>query len=182
MMALVFTAAFAVAGLSSMVRLFRPVAGGGRIAAFSHLLTSIAMIGMAWGWPGPGTSVGIVQLAVFGLLAAVFVLRVLRPVGHGRGASANHLLDLVAMVWMLGAVPWLMGADHASHSHDLAAVPVWMQVVTLAFLVLLGNAALASVVEEHRSSPDPAGAVSRLDAAGRVLMSGGMAGMLLTML
>jgi hypothetical protein len=69
-------------------------------------------------------------------------------------------------------------------------------VVTLAFLVLLGNAALASVVEEHRGSPvlvaagsragrgtkpgQPVG--SRLDTAGHVLMSGGMAGMLLTML
>jgi hypothetical protein len=165
-----------------LVRLFAPVAGGDRIAALSHLLTSTAMIGMAWGWPGPGTSAGLAQLAVFGLLAAVFVVRVLRPVGHGRGASANHLLDLVAMVWMLGAVPWLMGADPAAHAHDLVAVPVWMQVVTLAFLVLLGNAALASVVEEHRSPPGPAAADSRLDGLGRVLMSGGMAGMLLTML
>jgi hypothetical protein len=182
MMALVFTAAFAVAGLASLVRLFGPVAGAGRIGALSHLLTSIAMIGMAWGWPGPGTSAGVAQLAVFGLLTAVFVRRVLRPAGPGRGAGADHLIDLVAMVWMLGAVPWLMGADPASHSHDLAAVPVWVQVVTLAFLVLLGNAALASVVEEHRGSPGPAAAVSRLDAAGRVLMSGGMAGMLLTML
>jgi hypothetical protein len=187
MMALAFTAAFAVAGLSSLIRLFAPASGGARMAALSHLLMSVAMIGMAWGWPGPGTSAGIVQLAVFGLLTAVFVLRVLR-----RSAGADHLVDLVAMVWMLGAVPWLMGADAASHSHHHAAVPVWMQVVTLALLVLLGNAALAFVVEEHRSAPglvaaaSPAGSgtrrVSRLDAAGHVLMSGGMAGMLLTML
>ena len=179
MMALVFTAAFAVAGLSSLVRLFGPVAGGGRVAALSHLLTSAAMIGMAWGWPGHGTSAGIVQLTVFGLLTAVFVVRVLRSARPGRAAGAGHLLDLVAMVWMLGAVPWLVGADAASHAHDLAAVPVWVQVVTLAFLVLLGNAALASLVEEHGGSAAP---TSRLDAAGRVLMSGGMAGMLLTML
>lgn len=186
MMALAFTAAFAVAGVSSLVRLVAPASGGARMAALSRLLMSVAMIGMAWGWPGPGTSAGIGQLAVFGLLTAVFVLRVLR-----QGAGADHLVDLVAMVWMLGAVPWLMGAA-ASHSHHQAAVPVWMQVGTLALLVLLGNAALAFVVEEHRSAPrlvaaaSPAGSgtrrVSRLDAAGHVLMSGGMAGMLLTML
>jgi peptidoglycan/LPS O-acetylase OafA/YrhL len=159
--ALAFTAAFAVAGFSSVVRLFAPP-GGGRMAALSHLLMSVAMIGMAWGWPGPGTSAGIVQLVVFGLLAAAFVPRVLRPAAPGRGGSAHHLLVLVAMVWML--------AD-SGHHH---AAPLWMQVITLAFLILLGSSALAPVTEEHRSS--------RLDTAGHVLMSGGMAGMFLTML
>ncbi len=160
--ALAFTAAFGVAGLSSVVRLFAPVSGEGRMAALSHLLMSVAMIGMAWGWPGPGTTAGIVQLVVFGMLAALFVPRVLPAAGRGRGGSAHHLLVLVAMVWML--------AD-AGHHH---AAPLWMQVVTLAFLVLLGNAVLTPVTEEHRSS--------RLDTAGHVLMSGGMAGMFLTML
>jgi hypothetical protein len=193
--ALAFTAAFGVSALSSLVRLFgpAPVSGGGRMAALSHLLMSVAMVGMAWGWPGPGTSAGVVQLAMFGLLAALFVRRVLHPAGNGRAGNARHLLVLVAMVWMLAAMPWVMGTDPASHD---APVPAWTQVVTLAFLVLLGNAALASVVEEHRGSPvlvaagsragrgarpgHPVG--SRLDSAGHVLMSGGMAGMLLTML
>jgi hypothetical protein len=160
--ALAFTAAFAVAAASSVVRLFAPVSGGGRMPALSHLLMSIAMVGMAWGWPGPGTPAGIGQLVVFGLLAALFVPRVLRPAGPGRGGSRHHLLVLVAMVWML--------ADPGHHG----AAPLWVQVVTLAFLVLLGSAVLAPVPAGPRSS--------RLDTAGHVLMSGGMAGMFLTML
>jgi hypothetical protein len=163
--ALAFTAAFTVTGLSSSVRLFAPAARGARVVALAHLLMSVAMIGMVWGWPAPGTPAGIVQLAVFGLLAAVFVLRALRSAERGRDGGAQHLLVLVAMVWMLAAMPWLMTGQ------------LWMQVVTLAFLVLLGSAALGSVVEEHRGAP-----VQRLDAAGHALMNGGMAGMLLTML
>jgi hypothetical protein len=170
--ALAFTAAFAVPALSSSIRLVGP-ATGGRMAALSHLLMSVAMAGMAWGRPAPG---GIGQFTMIGLLAALFVLRVLRPAGNGLAGSSQHLIVLVAMGWMLAAMPW-----------GMAAHPAWMQVVTLGFLVLLGNAALASVVEEHRSSPVPVPAggqhmASRLDAAGHVLMTGGMAGMLLTML
>jgi uncharacterized protein DUF5134 len=170
--ALAFTAAFAVPALSSSIRLVGP-ATGSRMVPLSHLLMSVAMAGMAWGWPASG---GIGQFTMIGLLAALFLVRVLRPAGNGRAGSSQHLLVLVAMGWMLAAMPG-----------GMAAHPAWMQVVTLAFLVLLGNAALASVVEEHRASPVPVPAggqpmASRLDAAGQVLMTGGMAGMLLTML
>jgi Domain of unknown function (DUF5134) len=212
---LAFTAVFAVTGLRALVRLFVPVpaaAGGDRMAELSHLLMSVAMLGMTWGWPaGPDTAGGVAQLVVFGLLAVLFVVRVLDPAEHVR-AGAPHVLGPVAMLWMVGAMPRLMGtsADPASmpassghHGHGatgdiVASTPAWMQVVTVAFAVLLCATALAQVSRVPRRPPVlvPAAAPQhggsgtrprprtdpRLDVAGHVLMSGGMAAMLLAML
>jgi uncharacterized protein DUF5134 len=221
---LAFTAVFAVTGLCSLVRLVLVPAGAGggdRMAELSHLLMSIGMVGMTWGWPGgPDTAGGVAQLAVFGLLAVMFVVRVLDPAEHPSVGSAYHVLVLGAMVWMVAAMPRLMGmnADSASmpaaHRHDghtaaggtagisgagtAGPAPAWMHVVTVAFLVLLCAAALAIVVGALRHAPMlvPAAAPQqaesgtrpgprinpRLDVACHVLMSGGMAGMLLAML
>lgn len=209
---LAFTAAFAVTGLCSLVRLYALVsdatAGGDRMAELSHLLMSIAMVGMAWGWPGgPSTAGGVVQLVVFGLLAATFAVRVLNPAGHLWVGSTYHLLLLVAMVWMVAAMPASHGHDgHGAASgtagmsgvHIAGPAPAWMQVVTVALLLLLCATALDVVVGASRSAPVPVPAAAplqaesetrpgpridpRLDAASQVLMSGGMAGMLLAML
>src|SRR5436309_9943445 len=92
-----FTAVFTITGVRSLVRLLVRTPGGDRTAALSHLLMSIAMIGMAWGWSaGPGTAEGAAQVAVFGVLAVVFAVRVLDP-AERPSAGAHHLLMLAAM-------------------------------------------------------------------------------------
>jgi Domain of unknown function (DUF5134) len=223
---LVFTTAFVITGLYSLIRFSALVSsaapGGDRMAELSHLLMSIAMIGMAWGWTGgPDTPGGVVQLAVFGLLSAWFLARVLRPDGHRRIGSVYHLLAMVAMVWMVAAMPGLMGMSAGSasasgaHEHDghgamggmvgasgMAApspAPPWMQVVTVTFVVLLGAAAVTCAARAVRAAQVPVLAAPsgqaapqvegeprlrgpRLDASCHVLMSLGMAGMLLAML
>jgi hypothetical protein len=128
---------------------------------------SIAMLGMTWGWTGgPGTASGIVQLVVFGVLGVWFAGRVAGPGGHGRIGNGYHLVVQVAMVWMVAAMPGLMGSSAGSvsdgHAHDghgaagsspdatgmtgmssSAPAPLWMQVVTLVVVGLLGVSALA---------------------------------------
>lgn len=159
-----FTAVFAVTGLCSLARLR---GGGDRTAQLSHLLMSVAMLGMAWGWQaGPDTAGGTAQLVVFGVLAVVFVVRVLDPAEPPSAGSAHHLLALAAMVWMVLSMP-------GSHGHDVhdghAAAPAVTQLITIAFVVLLCAMPFARAVGASRS-------------LGHVLMSGGMAAMLLAML
>jgi uncharacterized protein DUF5134 len=220
----VLTAVFAVTGLYSLVRLSALASGaatdGDRMAELSHLLMSVGMLGMAWGRTGgPGTPSGVVQLVVFGLLSAWFLVHVLRRDGHRRVGAAYHLLVQVAMVWMVAVMPALMGMGgaapaSAAHDHDghggtggtgemarmttSMAPPLWIQVVTVGFVVLLGAAALAWATAAVRPArvpvpvapagppvPRPAPARPsgiRLDAGCHLLMSLGMAGMLMAML
>jgi len=178
---LAFTAIFTVTGLCSLARLLAPP-GGDRTAELSHLLMSIAMVGMAWGRPaGTDTTGGLAQLVVFGVLAVVFVVRLLDPAEHRPVGSVYQLLMLGAMVWMLLAMP----ASHGHHGHG--ASPALTQLVTVAFAVPLCAAAVA-LVSQRAPVLVPVGAPSRrcvaprLDLAGHVLMSGGMAAMLVAML
>ncbi|GAA5115308.1 hypothetical protein GCM10023320_13970 [Pseudonocardia adelaidensis] len=124
----VLTAVFAGTGLYSLVRLSAlasgAATGGDRVAELSHLLMSVAMLGMTWGRTGgPDTPGGVVQLVVFGLLSAWFLVHVLRPYGHRRVGAAYHAVVQVAMVWMVAAMPALMGmggaaAGSAVHHRD----------------------------------------------------------------
>jgi uncharacterized protein DUF5134 len=188
-----FTAIFAVTGLRSLVRLRARAAGGDRTAVLSHLLMSIAMVGMAWGWPtGSDTAGGAVELGVFGLLAVVFVVRVLDPAEHSSAGSAHHLVVLAAMVWMVLSMPASDG--HHGHGAEAGGAPALMQLVTVAFVVLLCATVFVPVARVSRyarvlvpaAGPHPAESETRvdprLDRAGHVLMSGGMAAMLLAML
>jgi uncharacterized protein DUF5134 len=172
---LAFTVAFTATGLRSLVRLLGPVPVGGRLGEASHLLMSGAMVGMTWGLTGgPDSPGGTAQLVVFWLLALAFGVRVLDPGERPRIGDAHHLLMLGAMVWMVAGTP----TSHGEHDHG-AAPGWWTPAITVAFVVLLCGAALAPV-----TAPRPAGsgARPRLDLAGHLLMSGGMAAMLVAML
>ncbi|WP_433294559.1 DUF5134 domain-containing protein [Pseudonocardia sp. CA-142604] len=129
-----FTVAFAVTGLYSLVRFAGLVSGastdGDRVAELTHLLMSLAMIAMTWAYSGgPDTASGILQIVVFGLLGLWFLGRIAGPDhGHGRSATAYHLVMSAAMVWMVAAMPVLMsgsgmrmdmsagGGAHADHA------------------------------------------------------------------
>ena len=157
-----FTVIFAITGVRALARLFTP-AGGDRTVELAHLLMSIAMVGMVWGWPaGPGTAAGAAQLVVFGVLAVVFVARVLDPAASPPAGNALHLLGLAAMLWMVLSMP----AAHGPGAHPAAAVT---QLVTIAFAVALCAAPFARALTPSRS-------------VAQVLMSGGTAAMLLAML
>ncbi|QYN38342.1 DUF5134 domain-containing protein [Pseudonocardia sp. DSM 110487] len=178
---LAFTAIFTVTGLRSLARLVARPAGGDRTAELSHLLMSVAMVGMAWGWPaGTDTAGGLAQLVVFGVLAVVFVARLLDPAEQRPAGSAYQLLMLAAMVWMLLAMP----SSHGHHGHG--AAPALTRLVTVAFAVPLCAAAVAlasrAPVLVPAAAPPGERRARRPDLAGHVLMSGGMAAMLLAML
>jgi hypothetical protein len=175
-LSLVFTVVFVVTGAYSLVRLALLTAGAGpggdRLAELSHLLMSLAMVGMATGWTGGPTSAGgVLQLVLFGLLTVWFLGRLALPApGHARVGDAYHLVMLAAMVWMVAAMPQLMGTTgsttaagggaHAHHHHGggsaealtphavAAATPPWVLAVNGAFVVLL---AAAAVMWSHRA-------------------------------
>ncbi|MFR9805468.1 DUF5134 domain-containing protein [Pseudonocardia sp. RS010] len=161
-----FTLVFALTGAYSAVRFTLLTSGaerdGDRVAEFAHLLMSLAMIGMAWAWTGrPGGPGATVQIVVFGLLALWFLTRAARrATGHGRVSDAYHLVTAAAMVWMVAAMPQIMGmttavgpAGHAGHGSAApntggadgpmsGATPLWVTIVTWTFVVLLGAAAV----------------------------------------
>ena len=168
-LSLVFTVVFVATGAYSLVRLALLTAeagpGGDRLAELSHLLMSLAMVGMATGWTGGPTSAGgVLQLVLFGLLTVWFLGRLALPApGHARVGDAYHLVMVAAMVWMVAAMPQLMGTTgsataaaggaHAHHHgggtaealtpHAVAsATPPWVLAVNEAFVVLLAAAAV----------------------------------------
>jgi hypothetical protein len=119
----VLSAVFTASGLHALNRLSESVSGAAagvdRMAELAHLLMSLAMLGMTWGWTGgPATAGGILQLAVFGLLSVWFLARVLRSEPGERIGSAYHLVMLLAMVWMVAAMPQIMGTGAAATAHD----------------------------------------------------------------
>lgn len=179
-LSLVFTVVFVVVGLRSLVRFAHATAegmGGERAVELCHLLMSLAMVAMTWGWTGgPDSISGIAQIVAFGLFAVLFAVDLLRSsAGRGVAESGYHLLTAAAMVWMVAAMPLLMGmsADvggaaaggqhHGGSSGDVvvttdagamtAAAPLWAVVVSWAFVLLLVFAAVYWVPRTIRT-PD----------------------------
>lgn len=225
-----FTVVFAFTGLYALVRLAELTSttdrSGSRLVELSHLLMSVAMIAMAWSWSGgPTSGSGLVQIVVFGLFTVVYLARLVpSTAGDGRLHVGYHVVMNAAMVFMVAAMPQIMGTEMSStagsDSHHggmagmpgmdaatgagaaAAATPVWATAVTWVFVVLLLAAAALWVVHVvrpdaagHDEPPSAAGATTavdtrvpsvttglRLDAGCHLLMSLGMAGMLLAML
>lgn len=118
--AVVLTVAFVATGVYALARYVRlasdrgpgrDAGGQARAVELLHLLMSLAMIAMAWGWSGgPDTGSGVVQLVVFGAFALVFAVLAARARGVASVLSrAAHALMAAAMVWMVAAMPLLMG-------------------------------------------------------------------------
>jgi hypothetical protein len=106
--ALVISVLFAVTGVGYLVR---AVVGGsdgvGRVSDLLHVLMSVAMLSMPWGWGMvfPTT----LQELVFGLATLFYVVLAVRPTGSvdghtshhaGRGSLVFHALMMAAMVLM----------------------------------------------------------------------------------
>ncbi|WP_028936018.1 DUF5134 domain-containing protein [Pseudonocardia spinosispora] len=159
------TVAFLVTGGYALLRwasLRAGVAGhhGDQIAELCHLLMSLAMIGMVYGYAGPVADV--VQIVGFGAFALYFLLRWVDGLrahpsaAHGCRGAGHHFVMSAAMVWMVAAMPLLMGpmtsgssgghAGHAGHggsdmgatmSMPAAPAPTWALGVSWAVIVLL---------------------------------------------
>jgi hypothetical protein len=166
-----------------------------RAAALSHLLMSLAMVAMVWMWGGPGAQA--VQLVVFTGFTAMFLLlgghawRAARP--DAGAAFGYHALMAGSMVWMLAAMSTMTGHSWSGGAggghHDARAevgvgelipavvvAPLWTVFVTAGLVCGLVAAALAWMRALRRGDGD------RASATAHVLMSAGMAVMLLVMI
>ncbi|MEJ3652944.1 DUF5134 domain-containing protein [Actinomycetes bacterium KLBMP 9759] len=161
----VFTVVYVVTGGYALVRLALIVSGESsgedRLAELCHLLMSLAMIAMAWG-TGDGGLARTLQIGVFAGFAVWFLARaLLGGRGHGRAPGVLHASASAAMVWMVAAMPLIMGmpmpagggdgdgGGHAGHGgHSAAAgeqvagaagvpAPGWVVAVTVAFAAVL---------------------------------------------
>jgi hypothetical protein len=131
-----FTAVFAVTGIYALLRWASlRVAATGRtgdqVAELAHLLMSLAMIAMAWGYSTPASNVA--QLVLFGAMGTYFVVRMAtdrQPASTcACPAPGYHLLMCGAMVWMVVAMPWLMTGmassdDQGSMQMDGMSMPM----------------------------------------------------------
>ncbi len=150
----VLAAVFLVTGGCSLWRLiqFGVQGSGGRVRApaaerlvdLNHLVMSAVMVLMLWRPAGQVAT--LVQIAIFGLFGAVFLLRLLSDGAvPDRLGYAAHLAMNVAMVWMLAAVPWMTRSSrtHSAHHHGAgrgeliigATAPGWAQSVSMVAVV-----------------------------------------------
>jgi len=182
-----FTAVFVGTGSYALYRLTAP-AFVDRAAEAAHLLMSLAMIAMTWGWTGgPGSPSGRVQVALFGLFTLWFVAG---AVG-GSIPHPLHMTNAAAMVWMVVAMPALMGMG--THT-------TWTTAVTVLFTALLVGTACVWIYRAVAVRPDDAVRIAdgaravavltagrrhvtaRVDACCHALMSLGMGAMFVAML
>lgn len=151
----------------------------------NHLVMSLAMLLMVWRPVGTaGTWVQVTTFALFGVLMLIGLPSVLRTVD--RVGLASHVVLNAAMIWMLLAMPLLMGHAmgsstdaHAAHhgSGDAMAVvmtptPGWVAVVNWVAVVL---SAVVAVWWLERLFRAPS---HRVHSACHLLMAAGMALML----
>lgn len=187
------TVAFLVTGGYALVRLAGLIAtgdhGGSRVAELAHLLMSLAMLAMTWGWTGGPTTPGaVLQIVTFTALTAWFVRRVLLPpAGHERLVEGSHAATTAAMVWMVAAMPRIMGTSpssggaaghhHGGADHGAAAVtivtPGWVTGLTWAFVVVSLAAAVFWLLRIVRPAPRPVRVPSPLpdDGSGPVAVA-----------
>ncbi|HAN25639.1 MAG: DUF5134 domain-containing protein [Microbacterium sp.] len=189
----VFTILFSVTGVVSLVSLVRtrraaPAGtpfGTTEVVEIAHLLMSIAMVAMVW-WAA-GAELTWAQIAVFAVVAIALLVSLPQATSRaGRVDLAGHAVVTGAMVWMLVAMPALMGSggDGASGHHHSggaadaaapAATPEWIVVLNGVVIAVVAAFAVWWIVGLVRSSHHRARHVCH------ALMAGGMAVMLAVM-
>ena len=90
-----------------------------RLGEVNQLAMSVAMIAMTW-WP-PGLAGSVFQVVAFGTFGVLHVVGLARAEGtSARLTVASEIAMNAAMVWMLAAMPLLMGGHPSSgggHDH-----------------------------------------------------------------
>ncbi|TDV44267.1 DUF5134 domain-containing protein [Actinophytocola oryzae] len=183
-----------------------------RLVELFHLVMSLAMVGMAWAFVGgPETTGGRAQIVFFGAFTIWFVYRAATHSrltnGYHFVMAAAMTWMVAAMPLMMGTSG---GSSGGGGHHGSAApsempgmdgpatvtpTPGWVTAVTIGFAVLLPAAAgwwaLRVLRTDEEARPASSGGVAtlapavprvRIDVGCHVLMSLGMAGMLVAML
>ena len=200
-MTVVFLATAVLCGLhlARSARPVTPLSGSAAHAAHSgpvattvhvnHLVMSLAMLLMVW---RPVGSAGTwAQVAIFGLFALLMLMGLpTLPGVLARVGLLSHVVLNASMIWMLLAMPLLMGHaehggtdEHAAHhagAETAAAVavlpvPAWATTVNAAAMALSALVALWWLGRLLRESEH------RAHSACHLLMGGGMALMLALM-
>lgn len=159
----------------------------GPLVDANHALMSVSMIAMIW---LPFGQIGSwVQAGAFALLGAGLAALSVRatPAVHGVDGLSHVLLN-AAMVWMLLAMPLLMGTGpsasggghHQHHgggteaAHQVSATPGWVSATNTVAIAISAAVALWWAVRAVRGH-------HRLHALCHLLMGAGMAAMLALM-
>lgn len=149
----VLTLAFTATSVYVAIRLFldrKPLLIIGNIL---HFLMSVVMVAMCWPWwsliPAVPQIVVFAIGAVWFLLLAILQTRSALPraagAGHGAWHQLAHAIMMLAMVWMVVAMPGdASGGDHAHHHGGL---PLWASLSGVAVTALLLVSGVLLLVE-----------------------------------
>lgn len=158
-----------------------------------HIVMSLDMFAMAWPW---WSSIPALPELLFFVVAslwyvAIFAGQLLRRIpaasvgGHGPWLQINHLIMMLAMVWMVVAMWPDDGAHHTAGHHDHAAgMSTAMNLTgaaTIAALIMAG-AVLLALQLQRRHAPRSARENPRYLHLAEAAMCLGMAAMAWTMI
>ena len=181
-----FTLAFlALAVHSGWLLVSSHRAPGPLVGAVLHLLMSVDMAAMNWGW---WDRVPVLpQLVAFGAGVLWYAGVALRPpwwggaAGHrrwssaaGRWSAAGHAAMMAAMVWMVAAMA-ARPADAAGHHHAELGTPMAVLGVGLTAALLVAGASIVVALLEVRRHSAPAGRPVRLGAEALMALAMGLA-------
>lgn len=149
-----------------------------------HLVMSIGMIAMCWPWWGAVPRVPQLIVFIFGttwFLGVLLMQLAQRPprvaVGvHSAWHQAAHATMMLAMLWMIVAMP--AGSDPATHAHSHESLPLWAAlsgVAITASLLVSGVTFLVDAIGSIHSRASWLGPSG--EAAAGAVMSLGMAAM-----
>lgn len=180
----VLTLAFSVTAAYTAIRLVldrKPLLS---IAHALHLVMSLAMIAMCWPWwtvvPARPQlllfAAGTAWFAALTVLQARFRLARAALGDHGAWHQVAHAVMMLAMVWMLLAMP--SGSEAGAHTHHHGGLDLWPAltgVVITASLLTSGVAFLVELIRCRRGRRTWRGHAG--DVASGAVMSLGMAAM-----
>lgn len=165
----ILTVVFAAAGAFCLYRCVRQGAVASRIGDVLHAAMCVAMVAMAW--PATMGVAGLGQVVLFGFAAAWFAVAAARGSAHGgRRHPAYHAAMMLAMVWMVFAMPRAMVGSGAATTMDMpgmegmamalpsagGGVPADVVIVAVSLAVVFcvaGTVFLARVVDAARVGP-----------------------------
>lgn len=163
----IVTAVFVAAGAFCGYRCVRHGPVTSRVGDVLHVAMCVAMVAMVW--PATMGVAGLPQVVLFGFAAAWFAVAAVRA-HESRWHTGYHAAMMLAMVWMVFAMPRAMVGSGAATTMDLpgmegmamalpsagGGVPADVVIVALTLAIafcLAGIAFLARVVDGARVAP-----------------------------
>ncbi|MFV0535105.1 MAG: DUF5134 domain-containing protein [Cumulibacter sp.] len=149
-----------------------------------HLVMSVVMVAMCWPWwtvlPAlPQTLLFSAGAVWFGAIALLQTRRRITRAavgGHSAWHQVAHAVMMLAMVWMLLAMP--SGADAATHAHHHGGLEPWAALTGVAITAALATSGVIFLVEFIRCVRGRTTWLGHTgDVASGALMSFGMAAM-----